>query len=87
MLSSQVNEVFNIGSGERMENIQIIETIGSFLGKTPNFKYVKDRLGHDRRYALNSDKLRNVIGEYIPLSFIEFLKEQISELNKIKEYE
>lgn len=84
MLSSQVNEVFNIGSGERMENIQIIETIGEFLGKTPNFKYVEDRLGHDRRYALNSDKLRSVIGEYIPLSFIEFLKEQISELNKIE---
>lgn len=87
MLSSQVNEVFNIGSGERMENIQIIETIGDFLGKTPNFKYVEDRLGHDRRYALNSDKLRSVIGEYIPLSFVEFLKEQISELNKIEEYE
>jgi dTDP-glucose 4,6-dehydratase len=87
MLSSQVNEVFNIGSGERMENIQIIETIGKFLGKTPNFKYVEDRLGHDRRYALNSDKLRSVIGEYIPLSFVEFLKEQISELNKIEEYE
>lgn len=87
MLSSQVNEVFNIGSGERMENIQIIETIGEFLGKTPNFKYVEDRLGHDRRYALNSDKLRSVIGEYIPLSFVEFLKEQISELNKIEEYE
>lgn len=87
MLSSQVNEVFNIGSGERMENIQIIETIGEFLGKTPNFKYVEDRLGHDRRYALNSDKLRSVIGEFIPLSFVEFLKEQIIELNKIEEYE
>ena len=87
MLSSQVNEVFNIGSGERMENIQIIETIGEFLGKTPNFKYVEDRLGHDRRYALNSDKLRGVIGEFIPLSFVEFLREQIIELNKIEEYE
>ncbi len=56
LVSDEVNEIYNIGSGERYQNIEIIKMIGEILGKDVKFKYVKDRLGHDKRYSLNSWK-------------------------------
>lgn len=84
MLSNQEGEVYNIGSGERYENIEIVNMIGEMLGKTPKYEFVADRLGHDRKYALNSDKVRELIPEWIPLSFEEYLKEQVSEFKTEK---
>jgi dTDP-glucose 4,6-dehydratase len=82
MLSDQLNEVYNIGSGERYENIEIVNMIGEMLGKTPRFEYVTDRLGHDRRYALNSTKVREIFSDWEILSFQEFLLEQVNELKE-----
>jgi dTDP-glucose 4,6-dehydratase len=56
LVSDEVNEIYNIGSGERYQNIEIIKMIGKILGKDVKFKYVEDRLGHDKRYSLNSWK-------------------------------
>jgi len=82
MLSDQLNEVYNIGSGERYENIEIVNMIGEMLGKTPRFEYVTDRLGHDRRYALNSTKVREIFSDWEILGFQEFLLEQVNELKE-----
>lgn len=84
MLSSQEGEVYNIGSGERYENIEIVNMIGKMLGKTPKYEFVADRLGHDRKYALNSSKVRELVPEWIPLSFEEYLLEQVSEFKTEK---
>ena len=46
--------VFNIGSGDSIQNIDIINEIAYILGKEPKYKFVEDRLGHDRRYHLDS---------------------------------
>ena len=78
MLSDQEGEVYNIGSGERYENIEIINMISEMLGKTPKFEFVKDRLGHDRRYALDSTKVREIFSDWETLSFREFLLEQVN---------
>jgi|TARA_B110000908_G_C10248083_1_gene450090 dTDP-glucose 4,6-dehydratase len=78
MLSDQLNEVYNIGSGERYQNIQIINMIGKILGKTPKFEFVEDRLGHDKRYALDSTRVREIFPEWITLSFEEFLLEEVN---------
>ena len=77
MLSKEQGEVYNIGSGERYENIEIINMIGEMLGKKPKFEFVADRLGHDRRYAVDSSKVRGLYPEWINLSFKEFLLEQV----------
>mgnify|MGYP001032740889 FL=1 len=82
MLSDQLNEVYNIGSGERYENIEIVNMIGEMLGKTPKFEFVTDRLGHDRRYALDSTKVREIFSDWETLSFQEFLLEQVNELKE-----
>jgi len=80
MLSDMEGEVYNIGSGEKYENIEIINMIGEMLGKTPKFEFVEDRLGHDKRYALDSTKVREVFSDWETLSFKEFLLEQINAL-------
>ena len=84
MLSELEGEVFNIGSGERYENIEILNIIAEALGKTPKFEYVEDRLGHDRRYALDSSKVRRLFPEWQTESFKEFLLKQIDTIKNNK---
>jgi dTDP-glucose 4,6-dehydratase len=58
MLDDEViNDVYNIGSGIRYKNIDLINIISNILNKKVNYKFVEDRLGHDRAYRLNCSKL------------------------------
>ena len=61
-------ETYNIGGNHEMENIRIVETICDLIDDLPQMKhkpsrrplitFVKDRLGHDRRYAIDAGKLQ-----------------------------
>jgi dTDP-glucose 4,6-dehydratase len=53
-----VNTIYNIGSGVHHRNIDLVNMISEILGKDVNFKFVADRLGHDRAYRLNCTKLK-----------------------------
>lgn len=54
-------EVYNIGGGNERENIEVIDVIFDHLKKPASLKqYVKDREGHDRRYSLCSDKIKQL---------------------------
>ena len=74
LVSDVVNEVYNIGSGERYKNIEIINMIGNILGTEVKYKFVKDRLGHDKRYSLSSDKFRNTFGNYECIKLYKWLE-------------
>ncbi len=50
-------EIYNVGSGTQLSNIDVIERLISLIGYG-SYEYVADRPGHDRRYALDSSKLR-----------------------------
>lgn len=51
-------EIFNIGGNNEKANIEIVELIIKTLGKSKNLiKYVQDRPGHDRRYAIDNSKI------------------------------
>lgn len=52
-----INDIYNIGSGVRFKNIDLINMISGILGKKVNYKFVPDRLGHDKAYRLSSLKL------------------------------
>lgn len=54
-----VNQVYNIGTGFRTTNLEIINMIASILNKEVKIQHVEDRLGHDRKYGLNSTKVRS----------------------------
>ncbi len=56
-------EVYNIGASREMKNIEIVKLILTKLGKGEDLiEYVKDRPGHDRRYAIDSSKIQNELG-------------------------
>jgi len=56
-------ELYNIGSGIEQSVEQITDRILALLDKPQNLKsYVPDRPGHDRRYLLNSSKMRRELG-------------------------
>ena len=55
----KTGEIYNIGSGQERTNILVVETLLEILKKPKGLiEYIKDRPGHDVRYALNSDKIR-----------------------------
>lgn len=59
----KVGEVYNIGASREMKNIEIVKLILKKLGKSEDLiEYVKDRPGHDRRYAIDSSKIQNDLG-------------------------
>lgn len=59
----KVGEVYNIGASREMTNIEIVKLILKKLGKSEDLiEYVKDRPGHDRRYAIDSSKIQNELG-------------------------
>lgn len=56
-------EVYNVGGRNERSNIQVVKTILQELGKPESLiAYVQDRLGHDRRYAIDADKIRSELG-------------------------
>ncbi len=63
----------NIGSGDRWTNKEIVQKVGELLGKKVKYEFVEDRLGHDRKYALNT-RLSNVLKLK---TLEEYLKEQV----------
>ena len=56
-------EVYNIGARNEIQNIKVVTSILDALGKPHSLiKYVTDRLGHDRRYAIDATKVETEIG-------------------------
>ena len=56
-------EIYNISGGQEMSNIKIAETILDILKKPHSMvRFVADRLGHDRRYAIDDSKFRRELG-------------------------
>ncbi len=54
-----VGEIYNIGGGNEIPNREITDTILELLGHDESMvEYVEDRLGHDRRYSITTDKVR-----------------------------
>lgn len=59
----RIGEVYNVGGNNERTNIDIVKTILKHLGKPESLiKFVKDRPGHDRRYAIDATKLRTELG-------------------------
>ncbi|MBZ0198482.1 MAG: dTDP-glucose 4,6-dehydratase [Ignavibacteriaceae bacterium] len=74
----RVGEVYNIGASNEMPNIQIIKLILQYLKKSEDLiEYVKDRPGHDRRYAIDSSKIQNELGWKPEFSFEQAIEHTI----------
>jgi dTDP-glucose 4,6-dehydratase len=70
--------VYNIGGENERTNIEIVKLILKVLGKPETLiKYVKDRPGHDRRYAIDSTKLRQELGFKPHTDFAQGMEETV----------
>ncbi|MBD3408647.1 MAG: dTDP-glucose 4,6-dehydratase [Ignavibacteriales bacterium] len=74
----RVGEVYNVGASTEKPNIEIVKLILEKLGKPESLiKYVKDRPGHDRRYAIDSSKLQSELGWKPKHSFEEAMERTV----------
>lgn len=71
----RVGEVYNIGGHNEKTNMEITKIILEAMGKDEgSIRYVEDRLGHDRRYAIDNHKIQTELGWEPSLTFEEGIK-------------
>lgn len=71
----KVGEVYNIGGHNEKTNMEITKIILEAMGKDESsIRYVEDRLGHDRRYAIDNHKIQSELGWEPSLTFEEGIK-------------
>ena len=76
----KVGEFYNIGSNKNLNNLEVCRNLINVsknlikLGKKVKISFVKDRPGHDIRYALNSNKIKKDLGWFPKTSFKEGIK-------------
>jgi dTDP-glucose 4,6-dehydratase len=81
-----IGEVYNVGGNEEKQNIQVVHALCDILdelrpvaGKCRRdlITYVKDRPGHDQRYAIDSSKLQKQLGWQPSESFSSGIKKTV----------
>ena len=84
-INGKIGESYNIGSGVKIQNIELMNKIISIFKKINtnqknkiNFHFAKDRPGHDFRYSLNSSKLLRELKWKCKINFNEGLKDTIN---------
>ncbi len=75
----RIGEVYNIGGNNEKTNIEITKFVLAGLNKPESMiEHVKDRLGHDRRYAVDSSKLQKELGWVPGFSFADGIRQTIA---------
>jgi len=76
--SGHPGEIYNIGGGRELRNIELARIILEMFGKDESFiDWVPDRLGHDLRYSVNFQKARDSIGYSPQIPFETGIKEVV----------
>ena len=71
----RVGQIYNIGGHNEKTNMEITHLILEAMGKDESsIKYVEDRLGHDKRYAICNDKIQSELGWKPSVTFEEGIK-------------
>ncbi len=74
----KIGEVYNIGGHNERTNLEVVKTIIKELGKSEDLiKFVTDRPGHDRRYAIDPTKIHNELGWLPATKFDDGIKKTI----------
>ena len=74
----EIGEVYNLGSGKEIKNIELVKQILKILNKPQSLiEFVKDRPGHDLRYSLNSEKVNKEISWAAKIKFEDGLKRTV----------
>jgi len=77
--SGRIGEVYNIGGHNERTNLEVVKTILRELDKPETLiTYVKDRAGHDMRYAIDPTKIKNELGWEPTTTFDEGIKKTVA---------
>ena len=88
----KIGEFYNIGSNKNLNNLQVTKDLINIskrkinIGKKVKILFVKDRPGHDVRYALNSNKIKNKLGWRPKTNFRQGINLTFDWYNKNKTY-
>ena len=69
--------IWNIGTGDRYTNKEILRNIGGIINYPVKYEYVQDRMGHDRRYGLDCTKLKERYEFEPTINLMEFLRSEL----------
>ncbi len=76
--NGRIGEVYNIGGHNEKTNLEVVKIILKELGKNESLiKFVKDRAGHDMRYAIDPTKITNELGWSPTTKFEDGIKKTI----------
>ena len=76
--SGEPGEVYNIGADTELRNVDLVKAILRMLGRSEDLiDFVRDRPGHDRRYAMDSTKLREELAWCPSIGFGEGLRQTL----------
>ena len=76
--NGRIGEVYNIGGHNERTNLDVVKTVLKILGKNESLiKFVKDRPGHDMRYAIDPTKIKNELGWYPETKFEDGIKKTV----------
>jgi dTDP-glucose 4,6-dehydratase len=79
--------VYNIGADSERANIEIVRGVLKALGKPESLiTYVKDRPGHDRRYAIDATKAKKELGFTVGVAFEAGIRETVDWYVKNREW-
>ena len=79
LMGGRPGEAYNVGGPDECENIEVVKRVIELTGADESLiEYVTDRPGHDRRYSLASDKLREELGWEAQVHFAEGLERTVS---------
>ena len=79
-LKGKIGEFYNIGSNKNLNNLEVTKKLLKTskklinLGNKVKIKFIKDRPGHDIRYALNSNKIKKELGWHPKTNFSKGIK-------------
>ena len=88
----KIGEFYNIGSNKNLNNLEVCKNLiqvsknKNSLGKNVKINFVKDRPGHDIRYALNSNKIKDKLKWKPKTSFKQGIKLTFDWYNSNKKY-
>ena len=91
-LKRENGQFYNIGSNKNLNNLQVSQKLINVskrlikVGNNVKINFVKDRPGHDFRYALNSNKIKNKLGWSPRTNFEQGIKLTFDWYNKNKAY-
>lgn len=78
LMKGRPGKIYNIGTATERHNLEVVRSILKILNKSTDLiRFVKDRPGHDRRYAMNTTRIREELGWYPSISLDQGLRETI----------